>query len=101
MTAVDVCPERDPKPISRAEARRRGAYRYPEPVRTIRPFAPPGGTWSDGSRGSFAATPGGEVSFRVRLDHGPGSYFLQVFGGEGHVYGRPLSPIAVPMVRVE
>ncbi len=101
ITAVDVCPEKPPRPISRAEAKRRGAYSYPPPVETLRPFAPPGGTWSDGSRGTFDASPGGKVSFRVKLRDGPGAYFLQVFGGEGNVFGRPLSPIAVPMVRAE
>ena len=98
VAAVDVAFEALPKPLSREEIRRRGAYGLPPAWRTLRPFPPAGARWVSGEAGDFWASRGGRIELTVPLDRGPGHYFLVVYAGEGDIKGRKLSPVATPMV---
>ena len=100
LLAVGIAWEPPPLPISRAEAGRRGSYTLPEPSKMLRPYAPRGGMWSDGSRGDFAAPPtGGLFRLKLLLDRRPGSTWVMVYAGPGEVTGKPIS--AMTLARIE
>lgn len=96
--AVEVAFEEFPKPMSRAEIAARLSYGLPPATRTLRPYPPPGTRWESGERGDFRAGVGGRLDLKIPLDRGPGNYFVIVFGSEGAVHGKPIFPIAVPLV---
>lgn len=97
VASVEVAFEPPPAPMSAREIQRRTAYAYPSAVHSYRPLLPLGTTWSDGSRGDFAFS-SGRLSMAVPLDHGPGSYYVFVFAGEGSLTGKKLSPVTAARI---
>jgi hypothetical protein len=66
----------------------------------LRPYAPRGGIWSDGTKGSFPAPmTGGLFRLKIPLDRRPGSTWVLVYAGPGEVTGRPIP--AMTLARIE
>lgn len=101
VAAVEVAWEDFPKPMSRAEIAARSSYGLPPSWRTLRPYPPAGTRWESGEPGDFRTSGSGRLELKVPLDRGPGNYYLVVFGAQGVVHGRPLYPIAAPLVVAE
>lgn len=99
--AIEVAWEPYPKPMSRVEIAARGSYGLPRSWRTLRPYPPAGTRWESGEPGDFRLTSGGRLELKVPLDRGPGHYYLVVFGAQGITYGKPLFPIAAPLLVAE
>lgn len=99
--AVEIAWEKAPGPMSRAEIAARSSYRLPPAWRTLRPFPPAGARWKSGEPGDFGASATGRIELKVPLDRGPGHYYVVVFAGEEPVRGRPLYPVAAPLIVAE
>lgn len=99
--ALELAHDPPPRPMTRAEISARGSYGLPAPWKTLRPFPPPGMRWVSGEKGEFRAPASGRVEVTVPLERGPGHYYVVVYASEGPPTGKPLSPIATPMVTAE
>lgn len=98
---VDIVWEPEPRGLSREEIAARSAYGLPTDGTMLRPYPPPGSTWTSGETGSFSATTGGKVEVAFALDRGPGHYYAVVYGAQGGAIGKRLLPLAAPLVVAE
>ena len=71
---VEIRFEPPPRPVTLLDLRRRGSYRLPGVVRSMRPRLPEGGFYDSGGRGEFAEE-GGRFSLSFPLDE-EGYYFV-------------------------
>lgn len=71
---VEIRFEPPPHPLSLSELRRRGSYRLPPVVRTLRPRLPAGGQYDTGGRGDFVEKDG-RFALAFPLDE-RGHYFV-------------------------
>ena len=99
--AIEVAFEPVPKPMSRAEIAARASYGLPPPWRTLRPYPPAGTRWQSGESGDFRANAAGRIELAIPLDRGPGHYYVVVYAGQGIRSGKPLFPVAAPLLVAE
>ncbi len=99
--AIEVAFEPAPKPMSRAEIAARASYGLPPSWRTLRPFPPAGARWKSGEPGDFRANAAGRIELTIPLDRGPGHYYVVVYAAQGIRSGRPIFPVAAPLVVAE
>ena len=98
---VEIAWEAVPRPLSREEIAARSSYGLPAGGTMLRPYPPPGSTWTTGEKGSFRASMGGRVEVAFPLERGPGHYYAIVYGAEGEAFGKRLLPLAAPLVVAE
>jgi hypothetical protein len=93
---VEVRFEPPPRPVSLLELRRRGSYRLPAVVRSMRPRLPEGSLYDTGGRGDFPVQDGRfSVSFPVEDE---GHYFVVSYVHPRGSALEVLSPATVALV---
>lgn len=95
---VEVSYEPPPKPITRSQAARRGAYGYPEAALRLRPVPPVGTRYPEGDRGEFSVSASGFFRLLVPLASGPGSYYVHVYAAQGPAFGVRLTSVSAARI---
>jgi uncharacterized protein YkwD len=96
---VEIRFEPPPRPLSVAELRRRGSYRLPPVVQTLRPRLPEGGRYETGDRGDFPVENGRvDVGFPVEQR---GRYFVVCYLRRKGGGREAMSPATIALVTVE
>ena len=98
FVALEVGYEPAPRPMSREEIRRRGAYAYPAPSQHFLARAPSYAQYPDGSRGEVDVVRG-VARADIPLLSGPGNYYVFVFARPGPYEGRSLSPLTAALIQ--
>jgi len=94
---IEVRFEPPPRRLSYSEVTQRGSYGYPQTILSERaPLASPFPSVQDHS--AIERHRGGWVSFRFRLDHGPGYYFVLSYLERIGTAGASITPATAAMV---
>jgi len=96
---VEIRFEPPPHPLSLSEARRRGSYRLPPVVRTLRPRLPEGGRYDTGGRGDFVEKDG-RFALAFPLEE-RGHYFVVCYLHRRGAGAEPMSPGTTALVTSE
>lgn len=98
LVSLEVGFEPAPRPMSREEIRRRGAYAYPAASQHLLARAPANAQYPDGSRGEVGLVRG-VARAGIPLLSGPGNYYVFVFAAPGSYDGRSLSPLTAALIQ--
>jgi uncharacterized protein YkwD len=98
LASIEVGFEAPARPLSREEARRRGAYAYPSASQHFLARAPVNTQYPDGSRGEVSLVRG-VARIDIPLLSGPGNYYVFVFAAPGSAHGRTLSPLTSALIQ--
>jgi uncharacterized protein YkwD len=96
---VEIRFEPPPHPLALAELRRRGSYRLPEVVSSLRPRLAAGGLYDTGGRGDFVQK-GGRVSLAFPLER-RGHYFVVCYLRKRGGGPEAMSPATAALVTAE
>ena len=88
-----------PHPLSLSEVRRRGSYRLPPVVRTLRPRLGEGGSYDTGGRGDFVEK-SGRFALAFPLEQ-RGHYFVVCYLHRRGAPGEAMSPGTTALVTSE